>query len=334
MGSHVAERLAKNGHDVCVIDNLSRAELLKKNIPSDYNWRFLRRLQNVKLFKRDIRDLASLKTVFADAEFVLHAAGQTAATTALSHPILDFEINALGTLNVLEAARKYSDNATVVYCSTNKVYGDNVDKVPIVEKRTRYEFKGITGIPVEFPTDNCEHSPYGCSKYAGDLYVQEYGKIYGMKTGVFRQSAIYGPRQIGVPDQGWVAWLTIAMVTQKKITIYGTGKQVRDVLYIDDLVEAFLKFKLKASSLKGAIFNIGGGPNHTLSLLELMDLLERMGAPRAKTEFADWRRADQKVYISDINKTKTILKWKPKIGVREGVSRLFEWVKKEKALLM
>ena len=243
IGSHVAEYFSEKGYEVIALDNLKRGEILGKNISLEHNIEFLNGLSNVSFVKGDIRDFSLLKNLCKDVDVIIHAAAQVAVTTSLKNPREDFEINAIGTFNVLEAARL--SGTAVVYCSTNKVYGDNVNKIPVVEKNKRYEFaddKYKHGVPENFPIDLCEHTPYGCSKLAGDIYVQEYGHVYGLETGVFRMSCIYGERQFGVEDQGWVAWFAIAALLNKPITIYGDGKQVRDVLYVKDLIEAFDAF--------------------------------------------------------------------------------------------
>ena len=333
VGSHVAEYYAKKGEEVIVFDNLSRAELLgyeKSN--AMYNWNYLKGYK-IELVKGDIRDFEKLKDAAKNADAIIHTAAQTAVTTSLRNPRTDFEINAVGTFNVLEAARLSENNPCVIYCSTNKVYGNNVNKIAVIEKEKRYEFadeRYKNGIPEDFPTDLCEHTPYGCSKFAGDVYVQDYAHTYGLKTGVFRMSCIYGERQFGVEDQGWVAWFAIATLLDKPITIYGDGKQVRDILYVDDLIRAYDLFI--RSNLKHGVFNIGGGTENTISLLELLDLLEELTSRRTKISYADWRPSDQKVYISDVKKAKEKLKWRPSISPKEGVSRLVEWVKENKDL--
>jgi CDP-paratose 2-epimerase len=325
VGSHVAEYFSKKGYEVVAFDNLKRGEILGKNISLEYNIEFLKTLDNVEFIKGDIRDFSSLKDACKGVDVIIHAAAQVAVTTSLVNPREDFEINVVGTFNVLEAARL--NDCAVIYCSTNKVYGDNVNKIPVVEKDKRYEFaddRYKNGIPEDFPVDLCEHTPYGCSKLAGDIYVQDYGYVYGLKTGVFRMSCIYGERQFGVEDQGWVAWFTIATLLDKQITIYGDGKQVRDVLYVKDLVRAFDLFL--ESNLKHEVFNIGGGADNTLSLLELLDLLEKLTGKRTEVKYDNWRPSDQKVYISNISKANELLKWKPEISLEEGVRKLVEWV--------
>lgn len=335
VGSHVAEYYANKGEEVVVFDNLSRAELLGYETSNVmYNWNYLRRYDNIELIKADIRNAEMIKDAAKDADVIIHTAAQTAVTTSLVDPRTDFEINALGTFKVLEAARLSKNNPCLIFCSTNKVYGGNVNKIPVREKEKRYEFADENfknGIPETFPTDLCEHTPYGCSKFTGDLYVQEYAHVYGLKTGIFRMSCIYGTRQFGVEDQGWVAWFTIAKLLGKPITIYGDGKQVRDVLYITDLVRAYDAFLQR--KLKGDVFNIGGGVKNTLSLLELLDILENLISKKSKVIFNDWRPSDQKVYISDISKVKKELNWEPKVNVKDGVSKLVEWVRESREVL-
>ncbi len=326
VGSHVAEYYTRRGDEVTVLDNLLRWEVFKGNLGNpQYNWNYLKKYQNVKLMKGDIRNPEDLKKAAKGSDAIIHTAAQVAVTTSMKDPKLDFEVNAFGTLNVLEAARL--NDSAVVYCSTNKVYGENVNTIPVAEEEKRYRFadeKYKKGIPEDFSIDRAWHTPYGCSKLAGDLYVQDYAHGYGLKTGVFRMSCIYGERQFGVEDQGWIAWFTIATMLGKPITIYGDGKQVRDVLYIADLVEVFDAF-LK-SYLKQGVFNIGGGPDNTLSLLELLDLLERLCGKKPTISFADWRPADQKVYISDISRAGEKLGWKPKVSPEEGVRKLVNWI--------
>jgi CDP-paratose 2-epimerase len=326
VGSHVAEYYAKKGEEVIVLDNLSRTKILGKAVGVPYyNWNYLKQYKNIKLVKGDIRNFNEVKESAEDVDAIIHTAAQVAVTTSLTDPRTDFEINALGTFNVLEAARL--NDSAIVICSTNKIYGENVNKIPVIERETRYEFadsKYKDGIPETFPIDLTEHSPYGCSKLTADIYTQEYAYTYGLKAGVFRMSCIYGERQFGVEDQGWVSWLTIATLTEKPITIYGDGKQVRDVLYMNDLIDAFDKFL--NSKLKHEVFNMGGGPENTLSLLELLDMLKGMMSVNPKVSFAEWRPADQKVYISNIEKAKKLLNWEPKIKLKQGVERLVNWV--------
>lgn len=330
IGSHVSEYYAQKGHKVIVLDNLSRATLLKKDDKNAlYNWNYLKSLKNVTLIKGDVTQFQDVDSAAQDVDIIIHAAAQTAVTTSVIEPQQDFLTNALGTFNVLEAARKY-DIKSLLYCSTNKVYGENVNMVEMTEKEKRYEFTDAEGISEEFSIDHCEHTPYGCSKLTGDLYAQDYGHLYGIKTGVFRMSCIYGTRQFGVEDQGWVAWFTIATMLNKQITIYGDGKQVRDVLYVSDLVDVYDKFL--NSSLKRGVFNVGGGLENTMSLLELLDLLHKLTGKKSNVTFSDWRPSDQKVFISNISKAQNVLGWKPKVTPQEGIKKLVEWVQANKKI--
>jgi CDP-paratose 2-epimerase len=335
IGSHISELLAQNNSTVIVFDNLSRAQLLGKNSENAmYNWNYLKKYNNIELIRGDIRNPKTLERVCKDVNAIVHVAAQTAVTSSIVNPEVDFQVNAIGTFNLLEAARKSHFNPAFIYASTNKVYGANVNAIRVSEKKSRYvyEDKFRKGIPETFPIDLCEHTPYGCSKLTGDIYVQDYARVYDLKTAVFRMSCIYGPRQFGVEDQGWVAWFVIATLTGKPITIYGDGKQVRDVLYVGDLVQAFYAFLQRKNRLSGEVFNIGGGPENTLSLLELLDLLELLTGKRSEISFSDWRPSDQKVYISDITKAREKLGWSPKISPREGVERLVNWVMANKHL--
>ena len=323
VGSHVSEFYAKD-NEVVVFDSLCRQKLLKKDEKNtEFNWNYLKGIKNVELVRGDICDFDSLKKAMEGADAVIHTAAQTAVTTSVTDPQPDFMTNSLGTFNVLEAAR-INDVKSVVYCSTNKVFGENVNNLDVTEKETRYEFADSKGITEDFSIDLCEHTPYGCSKLSGDLYAQDYGHLYGIRTGVFRMSCIYGTRQFGVEDQGWVAWFTIATALKKPITIFGDGKQVRDVLYVTDLVDIYDRF-LK-SNIKHGVFNTGGGTGNVMSLLELLSYLEEMTGNKPEISFADWRPSDQKVYISDITKANKVLEWQPKVSPKEGVRKLYDWV--------
>ncbi|MBN1156908.1 GDP-mannose 4,6-dehydratase [Candidatus Woesearchaeota archaeon] len=332
IGSHVAEIYAEKDYSVTVFDNLSRSILLNKEIKNlDHNWNYLGKFRNVERVRGDIRNKKEIEEAAREKDFIIHTAAQTAVTTSITNPEADFTTNALGTFNVLEAARK-NDVKAVVYCSTNKVFGDNVNKINVKEGEKRYSFgeSHEKGISETFDIDLCEHTPYGCSKLTGDMYVQDYAHLYGIRTGVFRMSCIYGTRQFGVEDQGWVAWFTIATVLEKPITIYGDGKQVRDVLYVTDLVDAYDRFL--GSKIKNGIYNTGGGPQNTISLLELLDFLEKLTGKRSRISFSDWRPSDQKVYISDISKAQKELGWKPKITPEEGVRKISEWTLENRKL--
>ena len=327
IGSHIAEHYARQGNDVVVVDNLSRNMLLKKKGNNfKYNWDYLSKFKNIRLVKADVNNTKILLNETNGADVIVHAAAQTAVTTSLINPREDFINNAFTTFNALEAARK-NDVKFFIYCSSNKVYGGNVNGIAIKELKKRYAFAGkyAEGVDEALSVDLCEHSPYGCSKLASDVYAQDYGHVYGIKTGVFRMSCIYGPRQFGVEDQGWVAWFAIATLLNKPITIYGNGKQIRDVLFITDVVSAYDAFIKKSTS--SGVFNLGGGPKFSMSLLELLDMLKKLTGKSSKISFDKWRASDQKVYISDISKAKKLLNWAPKISPKEGLKILVNWVK-------
>ena len=332
IGSHLAERYAKNKNNtVIVFDNLSRAKLLGKGEKNAlYNWKYLQKCENINLVKGDVRDFQQLEKVGKNADIIIHTAGQTAVTTSINNPNEDFSINVGGAFNILEVARRSGKYPVIIYCSTNKVYGENVNKVNIIKEKNFYKFEDNfeNGIPETFDIDLCQHTPYGCSKLCADLYMQEYAYLYGLKIGVFRMSCIYGPRQFGVEDQGWIAWFTIATLLGKSLTIFGDGKQVRDVLYITDLIRAFDAFI--QSDISWGVFNLGGGPQNILSLLELLEMLREFMGKGIRITFSNWRRSDQKVYISDISKIKKSLNWQPSVSPKEGVKRLVEWVKRNK----
>jgi CDP-paratose 2-epimerase len=334
VGSHVAEFYAKNNNEVIIIDNLSRGQTLEKADRSEeailYNWNYLKKYNNVILKKGDLRNKELIKKVVSDVDFIIHTAGQVAVTSSITDPLNDFETNALGTFNILEAARKSINQPAIAYCSTNKVYGKNVNKISTKKKETRYEFDDknyFDGIPEEFSIDQCSHSPYGCSKLCGDIYVQDYADTYNLETCVFRMSCIYGTRQFGNEDQGWIAHFIISILQDKPLIIYGDGKQVRDILFINDLVNAFNLFYEKRQKLSGEVFNIGGGPTNTLSLIELLDLIKKLTGQTSSVNFTNWRVADQKVYVSDISKAKEKLGWEPRIDVLEGIKNFITWFK-------
>jgi len=321
IGCNYVDRLLRRGDKVIVYDNLSRRG-------ADANVAWLREKHGAEAFDlmaEDVRDGAALMKAVDGVDVVAHLAGQTAVTTSVEDPRSDFEDNALGTFNVLEAARRAETKPMVLYASTNKVYGE-MEATRVVEEETRYAYADRPeGIAETQPLDF--HSPYGCSKGAGDQYVRDYARIYDLPTVVFRQSCIYGPRQMGVEDQGWVAWFAIAAVQGEPITIYGDGKQVRDVLYIDDLLNAYDAAVERGSGVAGEIYNVGGGPAHTMSIWEeFRPLLERLVGRSIPVSYADWRPGDQRIYVSDIRKAEEELGWRPRVGVEEGVERLYEWV--------
>jgi CDP-paratose 2-epimerase len=321
IGCNYVDRLLARGDRVVVYDNLSRQG-------ADVNLTWLREKHgsdSFQLMVADVRDAAALYDAVQGADVVVHLAGQTAVTTSVEDPRSDFEQNALGTFNALEAARKTARKPIFLYSSTNKVYG-GMEDVEVREKATRYAYENHPhGISEAHPLDF--HSPYGCSKGSGDQYVRDYSRIYGLPTVVFRQSCIYGPRQMGVEDQGWVAWFLIAAVTGKPITIYGDGKQVRDVLYVDNLLDVYDAAVEQIETAAGQAYNIGGGPDRTMSIWqEFGPLLEKLVGHPVRVSYDDWRPGDQLVYVSDIRKAGAELGWRPDVGVEQGMRRLYDWV--------
>lgn len=322
IGANLVHRLLTQGHEVIIYDNFSRPGCMR-----NVDWLLMTHGPSaLHLVVEDVRNFDILRRVTEGVQRIYHLAGQVAVTTSVRNPRKDFEENALGTFNVLEAARQVGDDPIVIYASTNKVYG-GMEHVPIVEEETRYRYANLPhGVPETFPLDF--HSPYGCSKGAGDQYTRDYARIYGLKTVVMRQSCIYGYRQFGLEDQGWVAWFVIAALKGRPITIYGDGKQVRDVLFIEDLLDAYDAAVEHIDVAAGQIYNIGGGPENTLSVwAEFGPILEELLGRPIQVSYADWRPGDQRVYISDIRKAQRELGWTPRTPVREGIQKLFEWAK-------
>lgn len=327
IGCHAAARFHKAGHRVIVVDNMSRRG-------AEDNLAWLREQGVDEFVKLDVRDVAGLNGLLkahADADAVLHLAGQVAVTSSVADPRHDFEVNALGTLNVLEAVRLAAEGRpAVLYSSTNKVYG-NLEHVRVVERDGRYAYEDRPeGVNEHEPLDF--HSPYGCSKGCGDQYVRDYARIYGLKTVTFRQSCVYGTRQFGIEDQGWVAWFCVAVTTGRPFTIFGDGKQIRDALWVGDLVDVYERALARIDTVSGEVFNVGGGPSNTLSLLELVDKLGRRFGKALAPAFADWRPGDQRVFVADVRKSERLLGWRPTVSTDEGVDRLIDWVRENRSL--
>lgn len=331
VGSHVAEFYAERGAEVTALDNLSRVETLatadESRNTAAYNWEHLRSYPEIELVRGDIRNADRLADIVEGHDAIVHTAGQVAVTASLEDPRTDFEVNAEGSFNVLEAARQAESDPTVVLASTNKVYGDNVNDIPVAEGDTRYRYDDpdfADGIPETLSIDGCEHTPYGTSKLAADLYVQDYAERGVLDAAAFRMSCIYGTRQFGNEDQGWVGHFAISTLEGEPLTIFGDGKQVRDVLFVDDLVRAYDAF-LSDPEGKPAVCNIGGGPNNTTSLVEFLDLLEAKTGERSEVVYEDWREGDQKVYFTNISRAKEHLDWAPQIDFEDGVERFVDW---------
>lgn len=327
IGCNVANRLLSMGIPVLLFDNLSRA-----GVEQNLQWLRATHGELVQTEIADIRDAALLRSAAARAKQVFHFAAQVAVTTSLTDPIDDFEINAGGTLNVLEALRALPEPPPMVFTSTNKVYG-GLDDVPLVRRGARYEPEDLelrdSGIAETRPLDF--HSPYGCSKGTADQYVLDYSRSYGLRTIVFRMSCIYGPRQFGTEDQGWVAHFLIRAIERRPIVLYGDGMQVRDILFVDDLVNAFLLAQQNMATQAGNAFNIGGGPERTISLMELLDLIEHLNGERPVLTREGWRTGDQRYYVSDTRKFQEATGWSPRVGVESGVSRLYHWLLESRA---
>ena len=327
IGANLAHRLLSEGEEVVLFDQLSRAGV-------EGNYRWLREVHGarVRLQVADTRDAEAVTRAVRQAKAVFHFAAQVAVTTSIAEPRADFEVNALGTLNVLEALRGLSDPPPLLYTSTNKVYGSLPD-LQWAEEAQRYRPADARthrlGIDETRRLDF--YSPYGCSKGAADQYVLDYARTYRLPAAVFRMSCIYGPHQFGTEDQGWLAHFLIQAMDERTITLYGDGKQVRDVLFVEDLVDAMLLARRQMDCLAGEAFNIGGGPGQTLSLLEFMDLIERITGARPQLEWSDWRLGDQRYYVSDTRKFRAATGWEPRVGVEEGVRRLHAWLQEFRA---
>ncbi len=327
IGVNLCDRLLSNGHEVVILDDLSRPGADKNLV-----WLTERHTDGVEFIKSDISSNQERLREFAEiSDVVFHLAGQVAVTASLLDPYRDFAVNAGGTLNLLEAIRQSKKRPGLIYASTNKVYGD-LQELKIGETEDRYYFSDLPmGISESRALDF--HSPYGCSKGCADQYVLDYGRSFELSTVVLRQSCIYGPRQFGIEDQGWLAWFVIAAVTGRQITLYGTGKQVRDILYIDDLVDFYLTVAEEIERFAGQAFNIGGGPDQTLSLIELLSMLEDMLDRDISYVFDDARLGDQLVYVSDIRKAKMLANWAPATEIRKGLVKLVNWVQENESLL-
>lgn len=325
VGSNLTSALLRSGTDVIVLDNLSRLGSLE-------NLRWLRRNHGAdwRFVLGDVRDAGMLSALMAEVRpaVVAHLAGQVAMTTSLLDPRLDFETNALGTFNVLEAVRGGSNESIVLFSSTNKVYG-SLDQLRYVEAPTRYELVDYPlGLDESLPLEG--HSPYGCSKLCADQYVLDFARMYGLRTVVFRHSSMYGGRQFATSDQGWVGWFcqkAIESIGTKGpgFTINGDGKQVRDVLHGDDLVAAYVAAARQIERTVGQAYNIGGGVANALSLLELFAMLERQTGARMSYTRLERRAGDQKVFVADVSKAARDFGWRPQVDCERGIATMVDW---------
>ncbi|HKH83540.1 MAG TPA: NAD-dependent epimerase/dehydratase family protein [Gemmatimonadales bacterium] len=322
IGTNLAHRLLSAGHPVLLFDNLARPGV-------EQNLRWLRDTHGplVDIAVSDVRDSDALRRAVEGVSQVFHFAAQVAVTTSLTDPIEDFDVNARGTVNLLEAIRAQRSPPPLVFTSTNKVYGA-LEDVGLRRQNLRYEPTDPslrrTGVSENRPLDF--HSPYGCSKGAADQYVLDYARTYGIPAIVFRMSCIYGPHQFGTEDQGWVAHFLIRAMEGRPIILYGDGRQVRDILCVDDLVDAFLLAQQHMSTDSGHAFNIGGGAGNTVSLLELLQMMGELLGEKPKIEFDSWRPGDQRYYVSDTGKFQRMTGWEPRISVQDGLERLTRWL--------
>jgi CDP-paratose 2-epimerase len=321
IGTNLADRLLSAGRSVLIYDDLSRPGV-ERNVA----WLREQHGERLRVEIADIRNRQTLRSAVRHAEQVFHFAAQVAVTTSLDDPLADFEVNVGGTLNLLEEIRVLESPPPLLFTSTNKVYGSLAD-LPLEQNGLRYQPLDTTlrsGVSEERRLDF--HSPYGCSKGAADQYVLDYARTFGLPAVVFRMSCIYGLHQMGTEDQGWVAHFLIRALTGKPLILYGDGRQVRDLLFADDLVDAFLLAHANIHTLSGEAFNIGGGLGNTISLLELLDLIEALHGARPEVRLETWRCADQRYYVSDTRKFKAATGWSPKINARQGIEKLYHWL--------
>jgi len=325
LGSNLALEVLSRDEELYIFDNLYRESSCK-------NLEWLKQKGKFKFIHADIRNWNDVENTIKSIkpDVIFHLAGQVAMTTSLENPRMDFEVNALGSLNILESVRKYSPNSIIIYSSSNKVYGD-LNYLKYQEKETRY-------VAIDYPNGFDEnlkldfHSPYGCSKGAADQYMLDYARIFGLKTVVFRHSSMYGGRQFATYYQGWIGWFCRKAIEVKKgllkepITISGNGKQVRDILYSDDVTRLYFSVVENIGKVRGQVFNIGGGIENSLSLLELFDFLKKELDVKMVYTNLPWRKSDQKMFVADIRKAQKHFKWKPEISSQEGIRRMLSWI--------
>ncbi|MFL5537918.1 MAG: NAD-dependent epimerase/dehydratase family protein [Longimicrobiaceae bacterium] len=319
VGCNLADALLRDGRKVIVADNFSR-----EGVRMNAAWLKLRHGDRVRIETVDVRDGARIRPLVRESRQVFHLAAQVAVTTSLIDPATDLETNVLGTFNVLEAARTMLDPPSVLFTSTNKVYG-GMEEVAVALDGDRYVYAdGRRGVGEDARLDF--HSPYGCSKGAADQYVHDYGRIYGIPTVVFRMSCIYGTRQFGTEDQGWVAHFGRAMLRGEPLTLYGDGCQVRDILWIDDLVRAMRLAMEKIDTVAGGVFNLGGGHRNAVSVRGVIDRLREITGADVPVTCADWRPGDQKIYVSDTSRAERVLGWKAETCWQAGLEKLAGWL--------
>ena len=314
LGANLADRLASAGERVLVFDSLARA-----NVGHNLAWLQQRHGERIGVRIAEVRDGEAVRQATRRASVVFHLAAQVAVTSSIEDPVADFEVNARGTLNVLEAP-------PVIFASTNKVYGKLFAAEQLRRGARRYEPGAAVPRAVDETRSLELFSPYGCSKGAADQYVLDYARVYGLPTVVFRMSCLYGPRQFGTEDQGWVAHFLICALAGRPITIYGDGRQVRDLLFVDDAIEAYLLARERIDEVGGEAFNLGGGPDNACSLLELIDHFARLGIASPPIAFAPWRPGDQFYYVSDTARFERLTGWRAKTSIADGLDRLHRWL--------
>jgi CDP-paratose 2-epimerase len=325
IGCHLADRLASEGHDVLVFDNLSR-----RGSAANLEWLRRRHPRRVAAAIVDMRDASAVEEAARTAGAVFHLAAQVAVTTSLVDPVADSATNIAGTVRLLDALRRRSDKVPLVFASTNKVYGNLADiSVKLRDGIWCPEDAGLRGRGVNEGRRLDFHTPYGCSKGAADQYVLDAARSWGLPTVVLRMSCIYGPRQSGTEDQGWLAHFLLSALAGRRITLYGDGRQVRDVLFVDDAVDAYVAAWRRASSLSGRSFNLGGGPANAVSLLQVLDELGRLLGRKVAHGFAPWRPGDQRWFVADAGAARAALDLPVPLGWREGLARLAAWATSE-----
>jgi len=322
LGTNIAKALGERGDEILLFDNLCRLHV-RENVA----WLQQHHGDRLSLRVGDVRNAEAVADAVGGARAVIHLAAQVAVTASVENPVDDFEVNARGTLNVLEAVRRHAPEAPVLFASTNKVYGKIISFEALAREGLRYlprEEEAAAGFDEATPLSL--YSPYGCSKGSADQYVLDYARIYGLKTAVFRMSCLYGPHQFGTEDQGWVAHFVISALNGDLISIYGDGYQVRDVLYAEDAVRAWLLALDNIDAVAGRVFNLGGGPENTLSLRELLRHIERMEDRAPTVSFHDWRPGDQPWYVSNTSAIEAALGWRANVDVHTGLTHLRNWL--------
>ncbi len=323
IGCNLADRLAAEGHDVLVFDSLARP-----GVAENLDWLRRRHPRRVSTAIADIRDAAAVAGAAADAEAVFHLAAQVAVTTSLVDPLADFAVNVQGTLHLLDALRQRADPAPLIFASTNKVYGDLADiKLELLDGRWQPSDATLRGRGVDETRPLAFHTPYGCSKGAADQYVLDWARSFGVPTAVLRMSCIYGTRQCGTEDQGWVAHFLLRALAGERVTIYGDGRQVRDVLFVDDAVSAYLAAWRRIGAVAGRAFNLGGGPANAISLRDLLSRLEQMCGRTPDVDWAEWRAGDQRWFVADASAARAALGLAAPLGWQDGLARLADWAR-------